>query len=363
MRFTDINNRIYEAKRACNRGDAQELLLASAVYSRLATKQDLKPQELINFVLSLPNSVRIKHTKRTKQDRFNLYIEAKQDVVDCVLDPKNYGAGPFAGIVNLAVKYANQNIKKQVDFIQNNKRKDAVAIDVVGTRGDKIDVSGNVTYNDENGNEITEPLESMNLSVKVASKKFGQASGFGIAPFTKLFGIMGFEQEVQPILKKHEKKFSKFEMIKKDDKAKAVEFGKPVVKDIYNNMARIMKTAFANERSDEVKEYKLLGNLANAIQKELVGSDDFVDVVQFDKDDAKGYAVLSAGAIKRLKKQIKKSELDIRMIQKEVNPSIQVFDKVTKKLVFEVRSTFNKYAYLRNFLDQGPFMDDFKEYF
>lgn len=360
MRFQDIKSRINEANRACNRGDAQEVVLACAVYFRLLQNKPITEQQLVAFLTKLPATSPIQRQQKTKQDVFSLVVEAKQDVINCVVDASNYAGGLFTGITKQAVNYANTQIQKQVEFIHNNKRKDAVNIAVVGTKGDKIDMKSNVTYKDAKGNEITEPLERLNLSLKVASKKFGQASGFGAKPFTKLFGVMGFDQEVQPILNKYKASFEQFKQIKQDDTAKAIEMAKPVVADIYNTMSKIMKKTFADERTDEKKEYKLLGNLANAIQKELVGEDDFVDVVEFDD---KGYTVLSAKAIQQLKDAVKSSEIDVRFIEKAVNPSIQVFDRISKKLIFEVRSTFNKYAYLRNFFDQGPFMSDFKARF
>jgi hypothetical protein len=360
VRYTDIKARINEQNRACNRGDAQEVVLACAVYFRLLQNKPITEKQLVSFLTKLPNTTPIQRQQKTKQDVFNLMVEAKQDVIDCVVDVSNYMGGLFTGITQQAINYANSQIDEQVKFIHSNKRKDTVAIDVVGTQGAKIDLSAKVTYKDTQGNEITEPLSKLNLSLKVASKKFGQASGFGMQPFTKLFGIMGFEQEVQPILNKNKNKFTEFEQVRKTDKAKAIELGKPVVASIYSSMTRIMKKAFADERTDEKKEYKLLGNLANAIQREFVGDDDFVDVVEFDD---KGYSVLSAQSINALKDAIKSSEIDVRYIEKAVNPSIQVFDRVSKKLIFEVRSTFNKYGYLRNFLDQGPFMSDFKARF
>ena len=360
MRYTDIGTRINEQNRTCNRGDAQEVVLACAVYFRLLQNKPITEQQLVAFLTKLPNVTPIQRQQKTKQDVFNLMVQAKQDVIDCVIDKSNYMGGIFTGITKQAINYANAQIVEQVEFIHNNKRKDSVSIDVVGTQGAKIDMSAKVTYKDNEGNEITEPLSRLNLSLKVASKKFGQASGFGKVPFTKLFGILGFSNEVQSVIAKHEKKFSQFEQMRKNDTLQAIEIGKPVVADIYSTMTRIMKKAFANERTDEKKEYKLLGNLANAIQKEFVGDDDFVDVVEFDD---KGYNVLSAKAIKEPKKAIKSSEIDVRYIQKAVNPSIQVFDRISKKLIFEVSSTFNKYGYLRNFLDQGPFMSSFKARF
>ena len=360
MRYLDIKNRINEANRTCNRGDAQEVVLACAVYFRLLQNKPITEKQLVSFLTKLPATSPIQRQQKTKQDVFNLMIEAKQDVINCVVDPSNYMDGLFTGISRQAINYANTQINKQVEFIHSNKRKDSVAIDVVGTQGEKIDMASKVTYTDDKGNLITEPLEKLNLSLKVASKKFGQASGFGVKPFTKLFGLMGFSQEVQPILNKYKSTFEKFKELKSQDPAQAVQMAKPVVADIYNNMSKIMKKAFDDERTDEKKEFKLLGNLANAIKQELVGDDDFVDVVEFDD---KGYTVLSASAIKQLKDAIKTSEIDVRFIEKSVNPSIQVFDRISKKLVFEVRSTFNKYAYLRNFFDQGPFMSDFKARF
>lgn len=360
MRYTDIKSRINEANRTCNRGDAQEVVLACAVYFRLLQEKPITEKQLVSFLTKLPATTPIQRQQKTKEDVFSLLVEAKQDVINCVVDASNYMGGLFTGISRQAINYANNQINKQVEFIHTNKRKDSVAIDVVGTQGAKIDMKSNVTYIDAKGNEITEPLERLNLSLKVASKKFGQASGFGAKPFTKLFGVMGFDQEVQPILNRYKSTFTQFETIKKQDTAKAIEIAKPVVADIYNNMSKIMKKAFDDERTDEKKEYKLLGNLANAIKKELVGEDDFVDVVEFDD---KGYTVLSAKAIQQLKDAVKSSEIDVRFIEKAVNPSIQVFDRISKKLIFEVRSTFNKYAYLRNFFDQGPFMSDFKARF
>ena len=122
-------------------------------------------------------------------------------------------------------------------------------------------------------------------------------------------------------------------------------------------MATIIHKRFTNEQTDERAEYKLLGNL---ISSEISGGTD-ISMVQFSKT---GYSMLSSTDVKKLKRFVRnKIELDVVLTQKKVNPVIQFIDKNSKLLFCHIRSTFNHYGCLRNFIEQGPGMDKFKQLF
>ena len=95
------------------------------------------------------------------------------------------------------------------------------------------------------------------------------------------------------------------------------------------------------------------------ISSEISGGTE-ISLVQFSKE---GYSMLSSTDVKKLKRFVRnKVELDVTLTQKKVNPVIEFFDKKSKLLFCHIRSTFNHYGYLRNFIEQGPGMDTFKSW-
>ena len=188
--------------RGLNRGDAMEFLLAVAIWHRLDQVQYISDSSLLNTITKLPHTNPVKAQKREKGDTFNLDVQVKDDTFKYIFNPKTY-TGPWQGLIPQAVKFANQQLQNQIAYIHNNDRRDRVEVNSFGLAGSKIDVEAWVNYKDENNVTRREPLKDLQMSLKVDSGKFGQASGFNTkedASFKKLFGALGFENEISKVL-------------------------------------------------------------------------------------------------------------------------------------------------------------------
>jgi len=372
--------------RGLNRGDAMEFLLAVAIYHRMLQVNYINENSLLNFIITeLPHTNPVRKTKQEGYDIFKLDVGVKEDTFKYLFN-KNIYTTHWKGLIPNAVKFANEQLQEQIQYIHDNNRKDAVEINSFGLAGNKIDVEAWVKYRDPNNQLQREPLKDLTMSLKVDSGKFGQSSGFNTdedASFKKLFGALGFKDEIDQVLTKHNiEEFTKTggkwdkmasmastnsnlrkggenskgykEAEKWGEKANALAL--PRVKAIYSDMATIIHKRFTSEQTDERAEYKLLGNL---ISSEISGGTD-ISMIQFSKT---GYSMLSSTDVKKLKRFVRnKIELDVVITQKKVNPVIQFIDKKSELLFCHIRSTFNHYGYLRNFIEQGPGMDVFKSW-
>ena len=381
------------SKRKANRGDAMEFILAVALWHRLDKVQYISDKSLLAAILQLPPGTSVKAQKREKGDIFNLDVQVKADIVPYLFAPESYQpGGVYDGLVTKAANFANAQLQKQIQFIHNNNRKDNVELNSFGVSGSKVDLEAYVNYKDENGQLQRDPIEDLQMSLKVDSGKFGQASGFSAEDgksFSKLFGGMGFPDAIKTVLAKNE--VARFAQSKKytDLVSKATEksplrkggkkstgyaqaeqagqeanaMAMPVVRKIYTDMAGIMKKRFAGPK-DEKQEYITLGNF---ISSEIGATDGgVISLVAFND---KGYSLMSNQQIRKLKKFVTQQvELDVALLKERnaetgVNPTILFVDLKTKKVFFQIRSTFNHYGYLRNFIEQGPGMDQFKSVF
>ena len=381
------------SKRKANRGDAMEFILAVAIWHRLDQVQYISDKSLLAAIVKLPQSTLVKAQKKEKGDIFNLSVQVKADIVPYLFAAENYQpGGVYDGLLSKAVKFANEQLQKQIQFIHNNDRKDKVEINSFGVSGSKVDVEAYVRYKDENGQPQREPLEDLQMSLKVDSGKFGQASGFSAEEgksFSKLFGGIGFPDAISKVLSNNNiDKFSKSKkytdlLAKASEKSPLRKGGKkstgyaqaekaaqdanamamPLVEKIYSQMAGIMKKRFAG-RKDEKQEYITLGNFITS----EIGATKDVDISLVAFND-KGYSLMSNEQIRKLKNfVVKQVELDVQLKKERnkdtgVNPTIIFVDKKSKQVFFQIRSTFNHYGYLRNFIEQGPGMDKFKDVF
>ncbi|MEL0016834.1 MAG: hypothetical protein VW715_16585 [Rhodospirillales bacterium] len=369
--------------RGLNRGDAMEFLTAAAVHHRLISVNYISDESLKNFIMGLKKTNPVTHKHTDGMDTFNMNVGVKNDTFKHIFNPKVYDTA-WKGLIPLAVKFANQQLRKQLEFIHNNERKDSVEINSFGMAGDKVDVQAVVAHKDPStGKIIKEPLEDLNMSLKIDSGKFGQSSGFNTKEgnsFKKLFGLLGFDQEINGVLKdlKIEEfvngKYGEYLAMSRDtsplrkngkaspeyqkaEKAgqKANAMALPRLKQIFKKMANKMNDKFTNEKTDERAEYELLGNLISA---EFQG-DQELTFLQYTKN---GYAMIKGTELKKLIDFVKNEvELSVRYVEKDKNPYLVFVDGDEELL--HVRTSFNHYGYLRTFIEQGPGMDKFKQTF
>ena len=353
--------------RGLNRGDAMEFLLAAAVHHRLISVNYITPNSFLNFITkTLPRSNPVKHSHSDRMDKFNLAVGVKQDTFKYIFNPKVYST-EWKGLIPNAVKFANEQLLKQLQFLLNYERRDAVEINSFGMAGAKVDVEATVSHKDATGKVIKEPLEDLNMSLKIDSGKLGQASGFNKDQLYKLFNFLGFGEDFLQVWTKSDiDKFldpnGKYKKLlgqgKREQNIKANKMALPKLKEILEPMGKIMSQKFASEKTDERSEYKLLGNL---IKNEIQGGED-LSLVQFS---SKGYSVLSNTDVKKLVSYVKnKIELEAKYAVRDKNPYIEFIDKQSGEEFLHIRTSFNtSKGYLRSFIEQGPGMDKFKQSF
>ena len=144
--------------RGLNRGDAMEFLLAVAIYHRMLQVNYIDENSLLNFIITeVPHTNPVRKTKQEGYDIFKLDVGVKEDTFKYLFN-KNVYTTHWKGLIPNAVKFANEQLQEQIQYIHDNNRKDAVEINSFGLAGNKIDVEAWVKYRDPNNQIKREPL-------------------------------------------------------------------------------------------------------------------------------------------------------------------------------------------------------------
>jgi hypothetical protein len=375
-----------EQKGKCNRGHAMELHIAIAIYMRLQSKNDIDINSLKNKIISLSTSTKIKEETTIKGDTYILEASVTSDVINCSRQPKIYEPGGlFRPNIERALAVANQQVKKQIEFIHNNQRKDKVEIKAIGTQGGKVDLAVAVKFK-ENGEIITQRLSDLTFSLKVKNKEFGQKKINSplvlLRGFTNMFTDLGFPKTFdrvgKPIIekllknKRYMKLFDEFVKIGRprhdlklgtgpEGSEMAIELNsivKPVMQNLYKSMAVEMTKQF-KRKGGEQKEFEVL---ANFLLNELADGGD-MSVLQFNE---KSYTILTASKLKELKKFVKDNlELEVRFSigKGGVDPYFNFVNAVDNEILFQIRFTADGKHVMKNPYQQGPGLEKYKTKF
>ena len=381
MRFAQI----FEAPIG-NRGDVSEVLQAVALYL-LFKKKTVSDKEIVDFVIKQvsarsPN-INIQSKPNQKGDVFRLQFPVPASVQSTMFDPKNYQQGGlYADMPNKVAQATSNEYSKQVNFIHDNQRKDAVDIAVVGAKGGKVDVMGTVTYTDAQGKQKTEPLENMEISLKIGSDKFGQLSGKQmVAAFGNAFGInadsiarqTGFTQalakadplmlQITPTKIKKQKTISRADADKVVAQIDAMLYGKgdgPMHK-FYRSIANTINTQL-NGPKGEKKERRIIADALGNLVKTGVGK---VTMLNYEKN---GYSILDQTAIKKISDVMKTTDLRVEYAIKSkkeddvARPYLEFYDTKDNEMFFFVRNNMDHYGVIRNNLQQGKKFAQFKRF-
>jgi hypothetical protein len=367
-----------------NRGDVSEILTAVALFLLFKDKT-VDEDKILSFVMEnvaqqSPN-IDIELGPNQKGDVFRLQFPVPASVQSTIFDPKNYEKGGL--YVNIPERVAftvSNEFTKQVNFIHDNKRKDAVDIAVVGAKGGKVDVIATVSYIDAQGKEKTEPLKDMEISLKIGSAQFDQMTGKEmVAKFSTAFGIdagaiakqTGLTQalaKIEPLaLKITDTQIKKIKSISREDADKILAQieqilygqGKGPMYRFYRSVANTLNTQLAGKQGEK-KERKIIADALGNVIKKGIGK---VSMLEYQKN---GYTVLNQTAINKLVNLMKTTDLRAEYAVKAAKegavarPYLEFYDTKDNEKFFHVRNYMNQYAVLRNTLEQGKKFSQFK---
>ena len=367
-----------------SRGDVSEILQAVGLFLLFKNPKSLTGEDIENFVMKQvsqqsPN-INIVEKPNDKGDTFRLRFPVPASVQTTVFDPKNYQAGGlYDGLPDRVAQATTNEFTKQVNFIHDNNRKDAVDIAVVGAKGGKIDVAGSVTYIDAKGKQKTEPLKDMEISLKIGSTKFDQLSGkqmvakfgtaFGIdaGPIAKQTGLTQALAKVEPLALQITSKKIKSGMISRADadgilaQIEQILYGQgkgPMYK-FYRSVANTLNTKLSGNNGEKAERKIIADALGNVIKKG-VGK---VSMLEYQKN---AYTVLNQTAINNLINLMKTTDLRAEYATKDAKegsvarPYIEFYDTKDNEKFFHVRNNMDHYGVLRNSLEQGKKFTQFK---
>ena len=368
-----------------SRGDVSEILQAVGLFLLFRNPKSLAGEDIENFVMDevakqSPN-INIVEKQNVKGDTFRLRFPVPASVQTTVFDPKNYEAGGlYDGLTDRVAQATTNEFTKQVNFIHDNNRKDAVDIAVVGAKGGKIDVAVSVTYTDAKGNQKTEPLKDMEISLKIGSPQFDQMTGKEmVAKFGTAFGIdtgaiakqTGLTQalaKIEPLaLKITDRQIKKIKSISREDADKVLAQieqilygqGKGPMYKFYRSVANTLNTKLSGNKGEKAERKIIADALGNVIKKG-VGK---VSMLEYQKN---AYTVLNQTAINKLVNLMKTTDLRAEYAVKTAKegavarPRIEFYDTKDNQMFFHVRNYMNQYAVLRNTLEQGKKFTQFK---
>ena len=366
-----------------NRGDVSEILQAVALFLLFRDKT-VDAQQIESFVTQKvaqqsPN-IDIETEPNQKGDMFRLQFPVPRSVQGTVFDKKNYEKGGlYFGMPTKVAQATTTEFTKQVNFIHDNSRKDAVDIAVVGAKGGKVDVAGSVTYTDAKGKQKTEPLKNMNISLKIGSPKFDQLSGKQmVAKFGTAFGIdagaiakqTGLTQalaKIEPLALQITSTKVKGDTISRADADKVLAqieqilYGQgngPMYK-FYRSIANTLNTKLTGKQGEK-KERKIIADALGNVIKKGIGK---VSMLEYQKN---AYTVLDQTAINNLSNLMKTTDLRAEYATKDAKgdsvarPYIEFYDTKDNEKFFHVRNNMDHYGVLRNSLEQGQKFNQFK---
>lgn len=381
MRFVQI----FEAP-VGNRGDASEIYQAIALYllfkNKTVSGNDIQTFVMKTVATKSPN-INIQSRPNQKGDVFKLQMPIPASVKTTLFDPKNYQQGGlYADMPDKVAQATSNEYNKQVQFIHDNQRKDAIDVAVVGAKGGKVDVMGTVTYTDAQGKQKTEPLENMEISLKIGSDKFGQLSGKQmVAAFGNAFGInadsiakqTGFTQalakadplmlQITPTKIKKQKTISRTDADKILAQIETLLYGKgdgPMHK-FYRTVANTINTQLTGPQGEK-KERKIIADALGNLVKSGIGN---VTMLNYEKN---GYSILDQTAIQKLSDLMKTTDLRVEYAikgkkQDDVSrPYIEFYDTKDNEMFFFVRNNMDHYGVIRNNLQQGKKFAQFKRF-
>jgi len=365
-----------------NRGDVSEVLQAVAMFL-LFRDNSVTPQKIIDTVMKIapqsPN-IDIKTGKNKKGDVFRLKFPVPRSVQGTVFDLKNYQqGGMYAEMPRQQAQATTELYSKQVNFIHDNNREDAVDIAVVGAKGGKIDVQGTVSYTNAQGKYIEdEPLKDMQISLKMGSAQFDQMTGKEmVAKFGTAFGIdagaiakqTGLTQalaKIQPLAlqittTKVGKTISRQDADKILAQIEQILYGQgkgPMYR-FYRSVANTLNAQLTGKKGEQ-KERRIIADALGNVIKKGVGK---VTMLEYQKN---AYTVLSQTALNKLVNLMKTTDLRAEYAVKAAKegdvarPRIEFYDTKDNEKFFHVRNYINQYAVLRNTLEQGKKFTQFK---
>ena len=366
-----------------SRGEANEIFQAIALYLIFKDKT-VDAGKIESFVMNTvapksPN-INIQSRPNEKGDTFRLQLPIPTSLQTTLFDPKNYQAGGlYVGMPSKVEQLTKKEYTKQVAFIHDNNRKDAVDIAVVGGKGGKVDVSGQVTFTDAKGKQKTQPLKNMQISLKIDTDRFDQFSGKKmVESFQRAFGIdtvsianqAGLTQaltKVNPLMLQITK--SKRKNLS-DDQANKVLAN--IEKVVYGNgdgpMYQFFRTIASSlnkqlaGKQGEKKERKILADTLGNVISKGIGE---VTMINFEKD---GYSILDQAAIQNLSNAMKTTDLNVKYEIKgkkkgdKARPYLEFYDTKDNEMFFFVRNAMDKYATIRNFVQSGKKFNQFKRF-
>ena len=369
-----------------NRGEAQEIFLAIGIYLAFKNKK-LDKKQIYDFLMqnAKGTSVSAGPVKNNKGDTFSLNFPIPTSLQAFLKNPKNYSTispnpnAIYAGMLQQVTQVIKSEFKDQVNFIHNNKRKDRVNIAVVGATGGKIDVQGTVTYM-KGKEEITEPLENMQISLKVGSKSFDQLSkqgpnmiksfsdvlGFNVASIAKSTGLLKaleeaeqFRQQINSSAKikqlgstRHQKVLQQMQKIlyggKKDG---------PLDK-FYKQLATTLSKKLKGKGEEEY-ERAVVGNaLGSMIENGVTKRQGKLSMLKFDK---KGYNILDYTAIRKLTTDMAQTDLKVDYENMDGRPRL-VFKDLDNNTYFQIRNFIQEKGTVRNYVESGSKFSEYSRF-
>ena len=349
-----------------NRGEAQEIFLAIGLYLAFKDKK-LSKEQIYNFLMQNTKgaSVSAGPVSNDKGDTFKLDFPIPISLQAFLSNPQNYSTikpnpkAIYSGMLTKTVQVIKTEFKDQVNFIHNNKRKDRVNINVVGARGGKIDVQGTVTYM-KGKKEITEPLENMQLSLKVGSKHFDALSGKRmVQSFSNVLGV-----NVQPIAKSTglEKAIMQIDSQKINDPSEVerLVYGEkqngPLYK-FFKQVATEVSTKLRGKGEEKYERAVIANALGSMIENGVTKREGKLSMLKFKRT---GYEILNYTAIRKLTTDMAQADLQVKYDDAKGRPRLFFVD--TKgKAYFQIRNFFQQSGggTIRNYVEA---LEKFAEY-
>jgi len=366
-----------------SRGEANEIFQAVALYLIFKDKT-LDAGKIEQFVINTvaPQSPNFIQTTKPneKGDTFKLQLPIPSSLQNTLFDPKNYQAGGlYAGMSKRVTQLTQKEYTKQVAFIHDNNRKDAVDIAVVGGKGGKVDVSGQVTFTDAKGKVKKQPLKNMQISLKIDTDRFEQFSGKKmVESFQRAFGIdtvsianqAGLTQALanaNPLMlqitksKRKDLPDAQAKKVLADIEKIIYGTGDGPMYQFYRTIASTLNQQLAGKQGER-KERKILADTLGNVISKGIGE---VTMINFEKD---GYSILDQAAIQNLSNAMRTTDLNVKYETKgkrkgdKARPYLEFFDTKDNEMFFFVRNAMDKYATIRNFVQSGKKFNQFKRF-
>lgn len=333
-----------------NRGEIAEGILGAAMFAKFTARETgtgigtVATKDVWNVIYNLKQSntdeysIDVKDSGSKIADHITFVLRLKSAPYAALTDPKQHP--DFQELVDSATSYINSSHATRYSrYFYTNGKADVIRVVSDGVSGEterKTDIELEIL--DHKTKQMKRGKLSISLKVGPV-KQFGQVGGIEFASMKKLWSMFGINVDA---LESH------YTEMYNENPVEALGA-------MYAKIADYI--AMQVDGDDDVKEYDLIKNVADAITYFATLNDPGVSIVQLG---SKGkYKILRFNALESKLRQI---DLTSEYIGTKTMPELQIKDANSGKVLITVRAK-NEFkedgsSYVRNIIEKGPLLDD-----